>query len=1270
MSDALTFEDDVRLDEQWHQRLARLAEEAPEDQARALAALESELERTTEAAVAEGPAGVDLLQLVTEAQQWRDACARHALSDEAQRAAALTSTLLERVATQWEQEALTATAETSPTACFDRLEQTVRLQLLATQEQPDTDRGRSARLFEPTVRALRQRLSDMPASELQDSRRQHWAKALTDLANEVLGEIDELEPAAAAARLNVVRDALDWHLTFIETQRGARRRRLRRKLKRVRAEAQERALQGRLEQRFGRSTVAFSERAILLLIGLVLVLLTLEFSFEWSRSTLLVFHLLDTFACACFIGEFAIKLWHTDERAFWFRRHWLVDLLPAVPVGLLSTGLAGLVEADAIRAGRAARLFRLPRLLRYLRLLRPLVHFVRAMGLLVRGLDRLVPRYAGLLNRHIILHPTVAELRASTPHADTERDTTSQPRAALRQRWREVLAEAPQGSRPAIARQRLGMLDEAARHAVLRLEGEPVRSNADRRQALARPLLERLAALEAAEVAGVLDADQARQLARVIRLLARPPARWLMLWPFLPPLSAEMDDAQCIAAAARRSGSTLKRWHDMGLGLADLYGTVTPSQFVDRLGTMLVNSSFRPAYRLVMFGGALVLVQVGLMFTAVEALEPLEHLLRDFLGPTILVLGSLALLALGVGWWMKQLAREATEFYERAAEANHISLTEVLRKRHLERDAAIVGERVFEAAPPSPAATAPRSRNQADELVRRVRSLMSTGGGDAPHAAAAEPMDRLVLLLRDWLDGAMFTRADTRATGQLLGNPAINQLIHNAGRIDRAEQKGLRRLDLRRQGTVLGTGPYLWFNFISQACLHSVAILLVEYNRYAIPLDALERYSSNQRRDYERWLNRDTDVEPPTGAVADGSEHGYVTTAFTALHFLDDDPQRDAKIRARFGDAVLQRMQADRRLLIRRIFGTYPMHELPQEQRILNPYTLYQRWLAGGRAVLLPITSLTLVGRGLRWLARWTVHSVQEIRHTALRRSRANAAVAGFHVAARKIDRMRLPVVLASLRLRATVDPEYLGTRLHRSEESADTSAPIDLDRTFLALGVSAGRFIEAQKQRARADMRRLRGLIADGLLEEAAGRIGLPTDALRGPERERAAAVAYLADYRGVRSRLSAHAVIIEAGRHVASSALPAGRGRPRPMLKRRFNRFWTEHGEGDQRQRTAAWLAVRDNVWGAADALAAWRTHGEHTQEAGQRRMGELLQHAEQIHEQVLTLRAVQTMTVLDVLHYREHVHRLGGYREENDTGGVLLRWPAPTRRDQRSA
>ena len=70
---------------------------------------------------------------------------------------------------------------------------------------------------------------------------------------------------------------------------------------------------------------------------------------------------------------------------------------------------------------------------------------------------------------------------------------------------------------------------------------------------------------------------------------------------------------------------------------------------------------------------------------------------------------------------------------------------------------------------------------------------------------------------------------------------------------------------------------------------------------------------------------------------------------------------------------------------------------------------------------------------------------------------------------------------------------------------------------------------------------------------------------------------------------------------------------------------------------------------------ALVAWARPGAH--EEGQRILFDLLRHPERISEMLVTLRAVQTLSVTDMLLYREHVYRLGRYADSGDEPGCAL-------------
>ncbi len=1203
----------------------------------------------------------DIFRQAAEVRRWRYLCQQMGVTDGVEKGDKLLDRLLDRAGERWEESVRNEDSAADAKRCFDRMLRTSRHQLAAA-EHHHWPRKHVQRLA-PLKEDLRRQLEEAVASAtLSVETRNAWTKSLVDQADVVLAQVDEFQPGPAAEQLAVVRDDLQWHLNHIETERGARRKRLSRKLRRIRAESQERELQDQLESRFGSRFVAFGERLILFLICLVLGLMLLEWLYPgWSRSTIVTFHLIDSAACFIFLAEFGTKLACVSEKGFWFRRHFLIDFIPSIPIGLLTLGLQAGSPADSVRWGRVGRFLRLPRLVRYIRLLRPLLRLARGFGLLARGLDRLAPRYAALLNRNIILYPTREELNRLREAGGSLTWDITRLRIQIRHWWWQTLREAEEDERATVVAQRLAILEKGIESAQLTTRFVSTESAGMGREMPARPLLQKLANAEASDIEATLDEELLQQFAGIVRTFSRAPLRWLpIISSFVPHVGDEMSDAELVAATARKSATTLKRYHDAWFWVADLYGTVTPSQFVDRVGTMLVNSSFRPAYRLALFGGAFLLVQLGLMLTAMEFLQPLEDFLKRYVGVTILVLGSVSIVVLALGLWMKRLGREATEFYERSAEAKYLSLTEVIRTRDLDRDAGILYERVFGVNRDKSDSTDVTHQN-IEVFKQRIRKALGSADWSDRSEPISESIERLVLLCRDWLDGAMFTHSDTRITSQLLGSPAINQLLAQSRRVDAKQQQALSKLDLRRQQSMFG-GPYLWFNFISRACVHAVAVALVEYNRNAIPLAALDRYSEEQRRRYEQWLNREGEFDEKSEKKARKDEKMYVSTAFTVLHFLDCDPDRDRQVRERFGEKVLRRMQEDRQLIIRRIFGTYPMDKRPKEDRVVNLYSFYQAWLAGGRALFLPAFLMLVAMRGIRWLVQWIAISVREIRQPAMRSNRLDAAQGDFRTAVRKINRVRLPVVLASLRLRVQVDPEYLGLSLP-GEEPMKARPQLEEDRAFLDLDVDVSREIERHLRRGRAEMRRFRRLMNDRLLERAATAVGLSSDAFNEAQHRRAAAIAYFADYRGVRSRLSAHTVLKEVFRSVAEEPPRSGKLMPRPFMKRTFRRYWQRYGFGGKMERNTAWRAVRHNVWGVADALNRWSELGQEVEEDGLRVMGELLQDAEQICEELMTLRAVQSLAVLDVLHYREHVFRLGNYGRDETPPREWLEWHTET-------
>ncbi len=147
------------------------------------------------------------------------------------------------------------------------------------------------------------------------------------------------------------------------------------------------------------------------------------------------------------------------------------------------------------------------------------------------------------------------------------------------------------------------------------------------------------------------------------------------------------------------------------------------------------------------------------------------------------------------------------------------------------------------------------------------------------------------------------------------------------------------------------------------------------------------------------------------------------------------------------------------------------------------------------------------------------------------------------------------------------------------------------------------------------------------------------------------------MGDYRGLRRLLSGEEILRDVYHVAYLEHLAAPLPWPRWLLRSRFRRYWKQHGFGGSPERQAAWRATIYNRQGVAGVLKTWATQGDAAVAEGERVLGELLRHPGRITEQLVTLRTVQTLALLDILDYREHVFALGRYEELGDDPGNLL-------------
>jgi len=1078
-----------------------------------------------------------------------------------------------------------------------------------------------------------------PAAATRDG----WVDRLVDEADEVLAGAGELPAEQAEARLAGVAERLSEHLRAIESAPGPRRARLARRIARVRAEQQERALERRLHALFGRARVRRWDQGVFaaILLALALLVATLFAPLDARDERALLW--LDSALCLALLWDFGVRSALAGWRWSWLRRHLWIDLLPALPFGLvLLASEGGDVAQPEAWSLTALRLLWLGRVGRMLRGLLPVLTSLRAIGFLLRGCDRAVRSWGHVLDRDLILYPTALERRrAREPRAGGELRRRV---AELDRRWVEELGRAGKDERAALCASRLALLRELP--PVPARRASPGRRSGGER--CADDLLDRLAGIDASQVEGEVGAGVVERLGHGLRLVSRSPLRFLPLFSWVAS-SASASDAELTAHATRAVCARLRRALGWLQGACDLSGTLTPADLIGRVGGTLVRRTARPAIRLLALG-----LLYGLLASAAYLfgldLSSFARRVAGLIGTTLLVLGSLCLFFLALGFWLQRLGSDASAFHEQVASAQFVHQSESIKTRAVERDADLLEARVL--APER--ALRGAGGGERERFLAGLRALLLEGAAIERSSLGFDPVARCVLLYRDVQDGALLGESDTRSTSHLLGNQALAWLREEAWAIGPARNRELERVDLsRRRGWF--AGAYFWFHLVTRAVTHGAAQLIVDYGAHAIPLDELASATAEERERFARWLSGGGE-EPG----ARGAERRQISTAFTALHFLDDAPERDQAVAGRFGPAVLAQLRADRRALFRRVFGTWPLHLLPREQRVLNLRELYRDGFEGGRVLLLPLRlsleTLRQLGRALRFLG----DAVRRIRRPRLVRGREGEAEADFAVALRKIDRMRRPVALQALRLRAWLDVEYLGLAWPGGPQG---TAAYRSDVEFLALDVQQRAELEAERERAARDLARLTELVDDGLLGRVAARLGLAGGDL-GAEHRRAAAIALRADLEGVRSHLLGRRVLDDLARRAREEEQAGSPSRPRVWrprwsLRRAFDRAWRAQGAGEPRVRRRAWraLAAHDGD-GAAGALRAMASASEHVTRRGEELLAEALRHPSRLSETLVTLRAVQTLTLIELANYREHVHRLGDYAADGDPAPPQLR------------
>ncbi len=1071
------------------------------------------------------------------------------------------------------------------------------------------------------------------------------------------------------AALSTEEEDLDLPLRILRTERMRRaccdlfartRHPMFRQLERRLARAWcDRTLQLRLERLLTRRGAAVLETTSLLLLFTVFGLLAIEASVGRMHWLMAV----DASICTFFIAEFLFKLALAPARRSWFLRNVLTDLLPAIPAAaFFFTTLPS--EAELTVLGRFLRLLRVFWIARYIQALRPILGVVRLVLFMVKGLDALVRRFSALLNRNFVFFERVVLPLQSEIGADLR----SLAFRALR-REHVLLADLPvEEAAPRLAARATALAernraapamtpaaDPAARSS-LASNGftAPAAIHASERDIPVEHAIEYLWRIEPAELGAWLPRKDVLALDRLARIVNAPVVRSLPLIRKLRSPERGATAEERVIELGRRAALILEGWRERVLRVGDMQGILTGPQVLDRVATTLVNASKRPAIRLLLFGGLFTLVR-GL----VGAQSGIGLFLSKFVATPLVVLGSVCLVLLLLGRWLKSLAGEAAEAFKLTSEAHFIGLTELVKRRHQDDDLQFLAGRVFRHELDAWEGAAALQAHVRAARTGRIEGVFGTD------ERLGQEVYRVALLYLHFLDGAPLHENDVKTTEQLLANLSLENIRNTHLGYSKRQRKQLKKL--APGNSPLFGGPYVWFRFITESIAVETAKRVTDYNRNCLTLGQREVAESGERGAFAAWIRhrRDPELGRLERTEAPGGALVYRTTEFNALDFLTVDVQRDRHIERVFGKPVMSLLRLERRRIIREIFGTRPLHRLPPSRRTLNVYRFYQARLSNGRVFLLPLYGLGMVWMGVRMTWQKTAQTVREILAPEKAAKSHEYGSAPFAVALRKINRMKGPTLLEAMSTRVRFDPVYCGAPPSWTEDKGfDENPEFERDMDFLRMPErdreGMRRAAEQCRERVEELHRAVRRL-SRPLHEHDDGRADSEVEQLRG---ERAVTIAWVTDRDDLRTLLRAERwfedklVEMESPDTMLPGYLPRRllfwvcRGfRAHPVerwLRTRFGgrrisrrglsnflRAWYD-GDEDLRRTVQVWNELPE---GMAPALR------------GEQIARRIYATRDDIGRELAALRAVQSLSVLDVRNYRKLVFDLGGYAAEGE-------------------
>ncbi|MEM1008739.1 MAG: hypothetical protein AAGJ35_07000, partial [Myxococcota bacterium] len=519
---------------------------------------------------------------------------------------------------------------------------------------------------------------------------------LLDQLDEILAEGDDVSLLESSKVLDVTEQRATWLLGLLEpycvskfwpTERfDLMIRQLRRLCRRLRAESQERDLQYRMERRFSKKWVSRAENLTLWLIFVVLGLLIVESRWSLSSATRHALMWVDTAICAWFLFEFGTKFVMVKQRALYFRRHFFIDFLPALPFGFMFWLWQSSFPAVHLSAGRAMKFAQASRITRYIRFLRPLVRIFRVTTFLVRASDRLLRKYEPVFNHNVVIFPRPGELEEEATGNEVGQDIQAL-RERTRKRMRMWFEGVSFGERMAFLQRHIA---EAER--CLARFGKPKRTYSMLGKGYARTevslerLIRMMTTMDSIRAEEFLGRSFIRTAYRILNYLTAPGVRHLPILRRIARGTANLDPASSVAWMIRRIGRRIESLHGLVLWAGDWYGMITGPQMLDRIGMAMVNATLRPARRFLLFGFLFIFVSLLLQAFSISFLQGLSSFLGKFLGASIVLLGVLSLLPLLLGFWFRLIAGETTEWFSKIFEAQFMGRLKQIKNRRRNND--------------------------------------------------------------------------------------------------------------------------------------------------------------------------------------------------------------------------------------------------------------------------------------------------------------------------------------------------------------------------------------------------------------------------------------------------------------------------------------------------------------------------------------------------------------------------------------------------------